>query len=131
MAPPRTLHQAELDGVCSSHLMFERMIQQAMEGLGGQIERLADAVTEQNKANNELLAQLLKDQAGRRELCGQQNARLDSLERNAAADKQDNAESHRELWSATNKLRFYVFVGVGLVVAINAVLGLYIKLIMH
>lgn len=127
MTPPRTLHQDPLDGVCASHAAFERMIERWVEGLGEQIGKLAEAVTAQSRANGEALEKVLANQADRRELCGQQNARLDNLEKLQVSQQVDNSGEHKEVWSAINKLRLYVYMGIGIVVAINALLAVYVK----
>lgn len=105
MAPPRALRQEQPDGVCASHASFERMIERALAGLGDQITKLAEAVTAQSKANGDSLAKVLSNQADRRELCGQQNARIDNLEKRADTRDKASDDQHADLWDAVNKLR--------------------------
>ena len=131
VTPPRssrTLNQdTPADGVCAGHAAFERMIGNMMENLGDQMEQMIEVVKEQSKANADALARLLEAQSARRELCGQQNARLDAIEKSRVSERSEMIEAHKEIWSAINKLRFYVFIGVGVVVALNALLVLVVK----
>lgn len=106
MTTPRTLRQDDpAGGVCASHDMMVRMFERAMEGLGNQITKLAEAVTAQSKANGDSLEKVLSNQADRRELCGQQNARIDNLEKRADARDRASDDQHADLWVAVNELR--------------------------
>lgn len=123
MTPPRTLRQETPDaGVCASHDIMVKMFERAMEGLSQQIEKLAEAVTAQSRSNGDALSKVLSNQADRRELCGQQNARLDNLEKRADARDEASETVHKEMWSAINKLRYYVYMAVG-IGAVGQVLG--------
>lgn len=129
MTPPRTLRQEQTDGgVCASHASFERMIERWMEGLGDQITKLAEAVTAQSRANGEALSKVLANQADRRELCGQQNARIDNLEKRADARDDTSEDAHKQLWSAINRLRYYVYVAVGVGLVGHALGGVLFKM---
>jgi len=110
------LHQQPPGGQCSSHEMFERFLRQSMESLGNRLAELAEALTSQSKANGEAIHKVLANQADRRELCGQQNARLDNLE-----------SSDKDQWTAINDLRKYVWVGVGIMVAAQVALKFVFK----
>lgn len=101
---------------CSSHAMFERFLQQSMESLGDRLAQLAEALTSQSKSNGEAIAKVLANQADRRELCGQQNARLDNLE-----------SSDKDQWKAIDDLRKYVWIGVGIMVAAQVALKFIFK----
>lgn len=128
MTPPRTIRQEPVDGVCASHASFERMIERALEGLGDQIGKLAEAVTAQSRANGDALSKVLANQADRRELCGQQNARIDNLEKRADTRDEASEDTHKEMWSAINKLRYYVYVAVGIGLVFNAAGGVMFKM---
>ena len=131
MAPPyssRTLNQdTPADGVCAGHAAFERMIGNMMENLGDQMEQMIEVVKEQSKANADALAKLLEAQSARRELCGQQNARLDAIEKSRTSERSEMLEAHKEIWSTINKIKVIVFTGVGIIVTLNALLVLVIK----
>lgn len=131
MTPPRssrTLNQdTPADGVCAGHAAFERMIGNMMKNLGDQMEQMIEVVKEQSKANADALARLLEAQSARRELCGQQNARLDAIEKSRASERSEMLEEHKEIWSTINKIKVIVFTGVGIIVTLNALLVLVIK----
>ena len=98
-----------------------------MENLGDQMEQMIEVVKEQSKANADALAKLLEAQSARRELCGQQNARLDAIEKSRVSGRAEMLEAHKEIWSTINKIKVIVFTGVGIIVTINALLVLVIK----
>lgn len=128
MDAPRALRQdPPVDGVCAGHAAFERMIGNMMENLGDQMEQMIEVVKEQSKANADALAKLLEAQSARRELCGQQNARIDAIEKSRASERSEMLEAHKEIWSTINKIKGIVFTGVGIIVTLNALLVLVIK----
>lgn len=131
MTPPRSSHtlnqDTPADGVCAGHASFERMIGNMMENLGDQMERMIEVVKEQSKANADALAKLLEAQSARREICGQQNARLDAIEKSRVSERSEMIEAHKEIWSTINKIKVIVFTGVGIIVTLNALLVLVIK----
>ena len=127
MAAPHRMNQDSFDGTCPGHASFERMIESMFERLGDRMAEMARMMAEQNKANAEAVAKILENQSDRREICGRQNARLEALEAKVAAERSETLEARKEIWSAINKLRFYVFMGIGIVVALQALLVLVIK----
>lgn len=127
MAAPHRMNQDSFEGTCPGHASFERMIESMFERLGDRMAEMARMMAEQNKANAEAVAKILENQSNRREICGRQNARLEALEAKVAAERSETLEARKEIWSAINKLRFYVFMGIGIVVALQALLVLVIK----
>ena len=131
MTPPtKKIWQAESqpDGVCAGHASFERLIFSGMESLSEQIKVLAEAIRAQNKENSDALAKVLNNQSDRRELCGQQTARIVGLESKVAAERAETLDARKEVWAAINKLKFYVYTGVGIIIAINAIAVLMVKM---
>ena len=55
---------------CSSHEMFEQMMQRSIDNLAEKITAGIKTFTEQSSANGRMLQQVLENQADRRELCG-------------------------------------------------------------
>lgn len=127
MAAPRRMNQDSFEGTCPGHASFERMIESMFERLGDRMAEMARMMAEQNKTNTEAVAKILENQSDRREICGRQNAHLEALEAKVAAERSETLEARKEIWSAINKLRFYVFMGIGIVVALQALLVLVIK----
>ena len=127
MAAPHRMNQGPFEGTCPGHASFERMIESMFERLGYRMAEMAGMMAEQNKANAEAVAKILENQSDRREICGRQNARLEALEAKVAAERSETLEARKEIWSAINKLRFYVFMGIGIVVALQALLVLVIR----
>ena len=127
MAAPRRMDQDPFEGTCPGHASFERMIESMFERLGDRMAEMARMMAEQNKTNAEAVAKILENQSDRREICGRQNARLEALEAKVAAERSETLEARKEIWSAINMLRFYVFMGIGIVVALQALLVLVIK----
>lgn len=127
MAAPHRMNQDSFGGTCPGHASFERMIESMFERLGDRMAEMAGMMAEQNKANAEAVAKILENQSDRREICGRQNARLEALEAKVAAERSETLEARKEIWSAINNLRFYVFMGIGIVVALQALLVLVIK----
>jgi len=99
-----------------------------MESLSEQIKVLAEAIRAQNKENSDALAKVLNNQSDRRELCGQQTARIVGLESKVAAERAETLDARKEIWAAINKLKFYVYTGVGIIIAINAIAVLMVKM---
>jgi len=127
MAAPHRMNQDSFEGTCPGHASFERMIESMFERLGDRMAEMARMMAEQNKTNAEAVAKILENQSDRREICGRQNARLEALEAKVAAERSETLEARKEIWSAINKLSFYVFMGIGIVVALQALLVLVIK----
>lgn len=97
---------------CSSHQMFESLIKQAIDNLAGRMTEGVTAMREQNASTavsmektHKALDQVLSNQADRREWCGKQGSRIDSLE------KSDNYQ-----WAAIHDLRKKVYIGVGIAI---------------
>lgn len=100
---------------CSSHAMFEKMMQESIENLADRIGDGIKLLTEQSKANGEALAQVLAGQADRRAMCATQDGRI-----NACEAANERCQKDRDaLWDATNKLRYYVYAGVGISLVVN------------
>ena len=127
MTPPRRTNQNNPDGVCAGHASFERMIENMMQGLSSQVTKLAEAVQAQSRENAEALAKVLANQSDRREMCGQQKARIASLESKVTAERAETLDARKEIWTAVNNLKFYVFIGIGLVLAMQTALMVWLK----
>jgi len=105
---------------CGFHDQFMEQIRDALVGLKDQMRVGIGAVAEQSKANGETLLRIAESQSARRELCARQAERLVALERGADQHREAHAQSREEhlaeradLWSAVNRLRFHVYVGLG------------------
>lgn len=105
---------------CAFHDQFMEQIRDALLGLKDQMRVGIEAVAEQSRANGETLLRIAESQVARRELCARQAERLGALERGADQHREGHAKERAEhlaeradLWSAVNRLRFHVYVGLG------------------
>lgn len=116
--PPHIIYQQAPPpgGQCATHATFEKLIENGLENLGDRLQQLAEALTSQSRANGDAIRQVLENQADRRELCGKQNARLNTLE-----------ESDRDQWLAINEVRKYIWIGFGIMVAAQFALKFIFK----
>ena len=109
--------QGRAPSQCDAHVFFEKFLAESMKNLGDKLADLADAVTAQSKSNGEAIAKVLEGQAGRRELCGRQGARIENLE-----------QSDNEQWTAINEMRKAVWTGRGAMVACASFGGIIVAL---
>lgn len=118
---------------CLFHEQAMEQLREAVLELREQVRQGVEAVSAQSRANGEALTRLAESQTRRRELCARQEERLGVAERSAAQHRQEHQAEREEaraeradLWGAVNKLRFHVYVwlGVGLVLQVLAPLAL-------
>lgn len=93
---------------CSSHLMFEKMMMTAIDNLADKITEGISAITTASLGNDRQLKQVLDSLSTRNELCGQRGAKIDGL-----------ASSDLTQWRAIDDLRKKIYVGMGVVVALQ------------
>jgi hypothetical protein len=105
---------------CGFHDQFMEQIRDALLGLKDQMRVGIEAVAVQSRANGETLERIAESQSARRELCARQAERLTALERGEALHREAHVQSREEhlseradLWGAVNRLRFHVYVGLG------------------
>ena len=105
---------------CAFHDQFLEQIRDALFSLKEQMRLGIEAVAAQSRANGETLIRIAESQTARRELCARQEERLGGLERAQSEHRAGHATGRDEylseradLWGAVNKLRFHVYVGLG------------------
>lgn len=105
---------------CAFHDQFLEQIRDALVSLKEQMRQGIEAVAAQSRANGETLIRIVESQTARRELCARQAERLTGMERaqaehkaGHAADRDEYLAERADLWGAVNKLRFHVYVGLG------------------
>lgn len=103
---------------CSSHDMFERMLTNSLDNLAEKIDGGIKAMTLAAVDNGKDLKVVLANQAVRSEKCGQQDARINNL---VANDKLQ--------WVAIDKVKERVWIGMGLLVALQVAIPLVLHLI--
>jgi len=117
---------------CAFHDQSMEQLRAAVFDLKDQMRQAIDGVAVQSRANGETLVRIADSQVARRELCARQAERLSTMERGAVQHRQSHMAEREEylaeradLWAAVNKLRFHVYVGlgVGLVLQILAPLA--------
>lgn len=101
---------------CSSHQMFEKMLMTAIDNLAEKFSEGIKIMTSASSANGADLKKVLENQGERRELCGKQGARIASLE-----------VSDRDQWKAIDDTRKKVWIGMGVVAALQ----LAVPMILH
>lgn len=122
---------------CAFHDQSMEQLRAAVLDLKDQMRQAIDGVAVQSRANGETLVRIAESQVARRELCARQEQRLSTMERGAElhrsahmAEREEYLAERADLWAAVNKLRFHVYVGlgVGLVLQILAPLALRLAL---
>jgi hypothetical protein len=118
---------------CAFHDQSMEQLRIAVLDLKDQMRQAIDGVAAQSRANGDTLVRIAESQVARRELCARQEERLGALERGGEqhreahmAEREEYLTERADLWAAVNKLRFHVYVGlgVGLVLQILAPLAL-------
>lgn len=92
------------------------------------------ALNRQSEAFAEALKKITESQATRAALCARQDQRIGNAEQNQAqhreAHAQERAETLKEradVWSAVNKLRFHVYVGLGIGLALQVIVPILLR----
>lgn len=105
---------------CVFHDQSMEQLRAAVLDLKDQMRQAIEGVAAQSRANGETLVRIADSQVARRELCARQEERLGSLERGAGqhreshmAEREEYLAERADLWAAVNKLRFHVYVGLG------------------
>ncbi len=104
---------------CSSHRLFEKMMQQSLENLAGKITEGIRVFSEQSASNGEMLQKVLENQSERRALCGKQSGRIDAHEFRLDSHGDKIRTLDNEL-KETNK---NLYIGVGLVIAVQTIVA--------
>lgn len=115
------------ENTCPSHVAFERMIERALDGIEQQIEKLTVAMAAQSKQNAEAIAKILENQSDRREVCGTQSAKIEAIDKRVTAERAETLEARKEIWAAINRQRAIVYVGMGILAALQFVATLISK----
>lgn len=120
---------------CADNEQSVEELRLALLELKSQLRQGIDSVAAQSRANGKTLAHIAESQIARRELCARQEERLGSLERGAGqhreshmADREEYLAERADLWEAVNKLRFHVYVGLGVGLVLQILAPLAVKL---
>ncbi len=123
---------------CAFHDQFLEQIRDALVSLKEQMRQGIEAVAAQSRANGETLIRIAESQTARRELCARQEERLGGLERaqaehkaGHAADRDEYLAERADLWGAVNKLRFHVYVGLGVGLVLQIVGPLVLRAVLR
>lgn len=108
--PPCAFHDQSMETLRSIMLDIK---EQMREGLA--------ALKEQAKSFSETMSRVVESQTTRQALCARQDQRIANLEQNQAQHREAHAKDREEylkeradMWTAVNKLRFHVYVGLGI-----------------
>jgi len=83
---------------CTSHAMFEKMIQQSLDALTDRVAEGVRVFSAQSVQNGEMLTKVLENQAVRKELCGRQSERIDGHEERIETMEQEIKTQQKYLW---------------------------------
>jgi hypothetical protein len=119
---------------CGLHDLCMEQLRDALVGLKEQMRLGIESVAAQSRANGETLVRIAESQVARRELCARQEERLGGLERAQAEHRDVHATGREEylkeradLWAAVNKLRFHVYVGLGVGLVLQVLAPLVLR----
>jgi hypothetical protein len=120
---------------CAFHDQSMEQLRAAVLDLKDQMREGIACVAAQSRANGETLVRIADSQVARRELCARQEARLSTVERGAdlhrsahAAEREEYLAERADLWAAVNKLRFHVYVGLGVGLVLQTLVPLAFRL---
>lgn len=123
---------------CAPHDQNMEQLRAAVSSLREQMRVGINAVAAQSRANGRTLSRIAEAQTSRRELCARQEARLTSMERGVdqhrdahAAEREEHLAERADLWAAVNKLRFHVYVGLGVGLVLQTLVPLALRLATH
>lgn len=123
---------------CAFHEQFLEQIRDALVSLKEQMRLGIEAVAAQSRANGETLVRIAESQTARRELCARQEERLSGLERLHSEHRAEHASGRDEylaeradLWAAVNKLRFHVYVGLGVGLVLQVLAPLVLRAVLR
>lgn len=105
---------------CAFHDQSMEQLRVTMLDIKAQLRDGIEALKEQSKAFQSAITKIFESQTQRQALCARQDQRLATLEQNQAKHREDHAKEREEylqdraaIWTAVNKLRFHVYVGLG------------------
>ena len=127
---------------CAFHDQFLEQIRDALFSLKEQMRLGIEAVAAQSRANGETLIRIAESQTARRELCARQEERIAGMERAQAehkaghkaehlADRDEYLAERADLWGAVNKLRFHVYVGLGVGLVLQIIGPLVLRAVLR
>ncbi|GAB6125025.1 hypothetical protein [Humidesulfovibrio idahonensis] len=105
---------------CAFHDQSMEQVRSTLVDIREQMREGLAALKEQADLFRDTIAKVVDAQSARRELCAKQDQRLVSLEqaqtqhREAhAIEREEYLQDRADSWSAVNKLRFHVYMGLG------------------
>lgn len=105
---------------CAFHEAFMGQIKDSLVEIKEQMRNGIEALNRQSAVFQETIARIVEAQTARRELCSRQGQRIETLEENQSKHREDHGAQREEylteradMWAAVNKLRFHVYVGLG------------------
>jgi len=120
---------------CAFHDQSMDQLRDAVLDLKDQLRQGIASVAAQSRANGETLVRIADSQVARRELCARQETRLTTVERGAdlhrdahTAEREEYLAERADLWAAVNKLRFHVYVGLGVGLVLQTLVPLAFRL---
>lgn len=106
---------------CAFHNQFMEQIRETLVDIKEQMRAGIESVNRQSIAFAENITKIVESQIARQVLCAKQDQRLSTLEQNQgqhrtdhATEREEHMKDRAEFWAAINKLRFHVYVGLGI-----------------
>jgi len=128
--------ETEMHQPCLFHDQSMEQLRVAVLDLKEQMRLGIEAVAVQSRANGETLVRIADSQVARRELCARQEERLSTTERASSqhreahmAERDEYLAERADLWTAVNKLRFHVYVGLGVGLMLQIIAPLALRLV--
>jgi hypothetical protein len=133
---PERADRSEPGRPCAFHDQSMEQLRTAVLDLKEQMRLAIEGVAVQSRANGETLVRIADSQVARRELCARQEERLGALERGGGqhreahmAEREEYLAERADIWAAVNKLRFHVYVGLGVGLVLQALAPLGYRLL--
>lgn len=118
---------------CAFHNQSMEQLRETLLDIKEQMREGIKALHQQAAAFAESIARIMDSQTARRELCAKQAQRIETLEDNQMQHRTDHAKAREEhvqeraeLWTAINKLRLYVYAGLGIGLLLQFIMPLII-----
>lgn len=127
-----------MTGPCAFHDQSMETLRSTLLDIKEQMREGLAALKQQADVFSQTIAKIAESQSARQALCSRQDQRLHTVEltqvqhREAHATERDEYLKERaDTWTAINKLRFYVFIGLGaglvLQILVPLVISHYLK----
>lgn len=113
---------------CAFHDQSMEQLRATLLDIKEQMREGIAALNQQSIAFQATITKIVEAQSARQALCAKQDQRLVSMERNQTEhrefhtkDREEYLTEKADMWSSVNKLRFHVYVGLGVGLVIQMI----------